>query len=1194
MQAATRTGQFNGYVPRVLLRRLADTSAGLVETVEGSVVFIDISGFTPLSERLARSGREGGERLVDAINHCFSTLLADAYENGGSLLKFGGDALLLWFEGAEHPLRACASAIAMRRTARQIGRVEVRGRQMMLRMSAAVHTGSFQMFLVGGSHREFVLAGSGWSTVAEIESAADAGQILVSTATAEWLPDRCLGAHRGPGITLSRAPTGYAPLTAESGAEVDDEVVAGCLSTVLRKHALAGPAPPEHRTATVAFVQFGGLEELIRQDVQSAAAALDQTIRRVQEAADLFQVCFLGSDIAAGGGKLTLSAGAPRAVGDDEERLLLALRHIIEVGTELPVRIGANRGPVFAAEIGPPYRRTYAVMGDTTNLAARLMGKAGWGSAIATDGVLQRSQTNFELRRLEPFLVKGKSHPIEASEVGALARPAAATRGKRLPLVGRDAEYAALRTALEDAGHGRGKLVEIIGETGSGKSRLLSEARELGAGLRMMHTICENYRRSMPYVVWRDLLRQLLGLHWDDSDEVVSQALRARVEPGLMPWLPLLVVAFDVEVPMTPEVSALAPHSRSAKLHEIVLAFLAPWLAVPTLVQIEHAHFMDDASAELLEALAGRLQSSSWVVTVTRRDVADGFAGMPECSTQLTLTPLGPEAMLKLAESTSEASRVPPHVLELAVERAGGSPEFLLDLLAAAAGGSGELPDSVDAAANARIDELDPRDRLLVRRASVLGLCFHRRLLPHVLEPASDEIGLNLWSRLSGVFADDGDGYIRFKRPALAEVAYESLPFRLRRRLHGAVAHALEADLGRDADADPAVLSLHFSRAGDHGRAWKYALLGAERAAERFSPADAARLYGRAIEAARSGGPEAYGSTDHALARAWEQWGESLRRVGEPDAAARAFSQARRLLADDPVAQARLCHRHAQVAQRSESLTAAVRWLTRGLRALEGRDDPEATAWRARLHSYLGGMRTRQARWMEAVDLCRRAIAEAEPVGEREALARASYLLDWALVEMGRAAEADNSRRALEIYRELGNPEDEATVLNNLGMFAYFEGRWDDAVDFYRHAGRCSERAGNPADVAYTDCNVGEILADQGHFEIARTHLERARRIWTATGDRQGIAFVNLLLGRLAVRDGRWEEGTSLLESAVADLRRYRADGEALFGRALMVEAEALGGDPARALRLADELLAADDRNLPLVARARGIAFARL
>ena len=90
--------KFDSYVPRVLLTRLATAPEDLVQSLEGTMVFADVSGFTRLSERLARVGKEGAEHLVDTINACFSALLADAYAHGGSLLKFGGDALLLWFE----------------------------------------------------------------------------------------------------------------------------------------------------------------------------------------------------------------------------------------------------------------------------------------------------------------------------------------------------------------------------------------------------------------------------------------------------------------------------------------------------------------------------------------------------------------------------------------------------------------------------------------------------------------------------------------------------------------------------------------------------------------------------------------------------------------------------------------------------------------------------------------------------------------------------------------------------------------------------------------------------------------------------------------------------------------------------------------------------------------------------------------
>jgi class 3 adenylate cyclase/tetratricopeptide (TPR) repeat protein len=980
---------------------------------------------------------------------------------------------------------------------------------------------------------------------------------------------------------------------AEGSAKPPDEAVAACLSTALRAHVLAGPVFPEHRTASVAFLQFGKFDELIEMHgPEVAARQLDELVRVVQEAADRYAVCILASDIATDGGKLLLYGGVPRAVGDDDERMLLALRHVVERNPQLPVRVGVNRGHVFSGEIGPPYRRTYVAMGDATNLAARLSAKAPWGQIYTTPHVLERSQTRFQTAAVAPFMVKGKLRPVEALEVGpALRASRPQPSEERLPLIGRDRELAVLRSSIAGARDGTGAIVELVGETGSGKSRLLAEARALAREMRFAHVTCETYTQAIPYVAWRDLLRQVLGLTWEDPDDVVLAHLRAHVEetqPELLPWLPLLGIAMGAEMATTPEVEELSADFRTAKLHEVVLRFLAPALNFPTLLQIEHVHLMDGASAALLEALTSQLRASSWVVIVTRRDVEGGFIAADPCALRLELGPLTRDETMALAEGTPEAHVIPPHMLELAVDRSAGSPEFLLDLLSAAAGGSPTLPDSIVTAASARIDSLEPGDRVLVRRAALLGLRFRPDHLRFVLDPGAAEPDEDLWKRLSGIFAHDSDGHMRFKRPALCEVAYDGLPFRLRRELHTLVAHSLEHDTGREIDADPAIVSLHFSLAGDHTRAWKYALIAAERAGARFAHADAARLYRRAIDAGA-----ANGARPAELASAWERLGEALTHVGELRAAGDAFTAARRLSGGDPIIEARLCFRHVRLWQRSE-MSAAVRWVRRGLRTLENVPDPEARAWRARLIAELGWIRQRQRRYAETERLCREALREGEAIGELHAQARACYTLDWALFELGRSEEATYSARALEIYRQVGDPQLEAMVLNNLGGFAYWGGRWEEAADLYIHAGKCSARAGNAADVAFTDGNVGEILSDQGRLEDAETHLRRAHRVWSATGDRQGVAFANMLLGRLAVRKGRHEEGVALLNASATEQRKFRLGFYADLADALVVEGEALGGDPTRALAGAGELLAMGNSNVSLLRRSRGIALARI
>jgi class 3 adenylate cyclase len=528
MRGDTHARKFDPYVPGVLLRRLVTAPVEPVLRQEGTVVFVDLSGFTRLSERMSRKGKEGAENVVETINFCFSVLLSDAYQMGGSLLKFGGDALLVWFEGEGHPLRGCGSAVAMRHTLRRIGRIRTGGSEVVLRMSVGVHSGTYETFLVGGSHREYLIAGPAVSSVVEMEAAASAGQILVSTATARLLPERWTGVACGPGVLLARVPEQPSWTPGDAHELPPDDDVAACLSTAVRAHLRGAPAAAEHRTATVAFLQYGSLDRMIATSGPAAAAdALDELVRAAQEAADRYEICFLNSDIAADGGKLLFTAGAPRAVGDDEERMLLAMRQIVDSGTKLPIRIGVNRGHTFTGEVGPDYRRTYVVMGDVTNLAARLSARARWGTILTTEDALRRSRTRFATAALPPFMVKGKRRAIEAFEVEEVLRtPPGAQGGKRLPLIGRDRELEILKRSIDGASDARGAFIELVGETGSGKSRLLAEARELGQGMRFIHATCETYTQAIPYFSWRAPLRQLLGLSWDDPESLRSSGCR--------------------------------------------------------------------------------------------------------------------------------------------------------------------------------------------------------------------------------------------------------------------------------------------------------------------------------------------------------------------------------------------------------------------------------------------------------------------------------------------------------------------------------------------------------------------------------------------------------------------------------------------------------------------------------------------
>ena len=819
------------YVPRILQQHLIDDPDARCWTADGTAALVDISGFTNLSERLARKGREGAEQITEVIGRSFESILLLAYEDGGSLLKFGGDSMLLWFEGDGHPARACRATVLMRRALRDAGGIELPGAKVALRMAQGVHTGRFHFFAVGTSHVELLPVGPAWSRLVVMEQEADGGEILVSPETAALLPRRCVSGPKGQGILLGREPIGVKKLPPIARPKMNVETLARCLSRSIRAHVLGGGGTPEHRPVTIAFIRFEGMDALIEERGAAAAAeALHQLLSAVQTAAAEQQITFLGSDVDADGGKLILTAGAPRVIGDDEERMLLAMRNVIAHKLPIAIRIGVHRGAVFAGDIGPFYRRTYTVMGDSVNLAARVMTQAKVGQIYATADVLDRSNTLFETIELEPFQVKGKVQAVHAWSVG----PAKGSRTRhvsleRLPLIGREAELRVIREAISSARTGSGRLIEIVGESGLGKTRLLEALRDGAPDFRRMHGVCEAYTTSKPYAIWSELLREFMEFARDDAEVTIAERLRGEVTarmPELAPWVPLIAIAFGLEMAPTPEVELLAENNRRTKLHEVVGRFLQILLPDASIIEIEDAHHMDLASAELIAFLVRELGERPWVLGIARRPADTGFsASVAPAVTRVELAPIGARDALRMAQVQAEQHPLPLHVLQTVANRSGGNPQFLCDLFRAAidSGGAGGLPDSAEAAAMARIDALDPEDRALVRRAAIFGLTFHPRT-PSWLYENGDETPPEsaAWTRVKELFEEEPDGYLRFRRSLLRDAADQGLPYRLRRRLHGAVAAHMEDEMDHPEDVAD-ILSLHYLEAAEYPLAWRYA-----------------------------------------------------------------------------------------------------------------------------------------------------------------------------------------------------------------------------------------------------------------------------------------------------------------------------------------------------------------------------------
>ena len=331
------------------------------------------------------------------------------------------------------------------------------------------------------------------------------------------------------------------------GADLDAYVPAP-----LRAHLAVSSGEAEHRQVTVAFLKLSGTDELIAAEGPGRAARADRRARRAvaAQACETYGLTWLESDIDVGAVKLYLTGGAPSSSGEDEEGMLRALREIVAADVGLPLRAGVNRGHVFTGDIGGATRRTYAVMGDAVNLAARLTARAQPGDILATADVLDRAKTIYATDR-EPLLVKGKERAVTAHHVGDAVGLARRGRGRhdadRRPRA-RSSTSSAQRSTR--ARMRQLAVVELVGEPGIGKSRLVRELRTLALGFAQLTRAAEQYASSTPFFAWRNLLRQLAGITPDRSREEAGAQLAPWVTaamPDLAPWLPLLAIPFDAE-----------------------------------------------------------------------------------------------------------------------------------------------------------------------------------------------------------------------------------------------------------------------------------------------------------------------------------------------------------------------------------------------------------------------------------------------------------------------------------------------------------------------------------------------------------------------------------------------------------------------------------------------------------------------
>jgi class 3 adenylate cyclase/tetratricopeptide (TPR) repeat protein len=1154
--------QLAAYVPRILLSWPEDLRH---QTVDGTLVHIDISGFTAMSERLAAKGKVGAEEVAGVLTTVFTELLTVAADLGADMLKFGGDALLLLFTGPEHSLRAVRASGEMRLRLRSVGKISTPAGRVSLRMTVGVHAGSLNLVIAGDSHRELIVAGDAATTVVEMEESAEAGEIVLSEATAASLPEHYLGARRGAGRLLAHIPPSM-DFDPEPVASHPDPAI--FIPVALREAAASGTGEGEHRIITAAFVKYHGTARVLRENGESELCEqLNELVRVTQEAAEEYGVAFLSTDIDRDGGKIILTAGSPVATGADEERMLRTVRAIVDRYRGLTLKVGVNRGPAFSGDVGAPFRRAHTVIGDAVNLAARVMSRAADAEILATDGVLAHSAVLFDTEPVPPFQVKGKTAPVEAWTIGGVVGRRS-TKSADTALVGREGEMKVALGAID--GETVTGLVDVVGPSGIGKSRLVRELRAQRPNVDWHFSAGELFEASTPYFAYQRLLREVLGIDLHEPRKRAAAELQSWVDaatPELAPWLPLIASVMDLPCDGTEETEQLDAKYRRARTHEVVEALIDSALPNPTVMIIEDAHWLDEASRELTSHLAAEGAKRSWLLMPVHRPTDFTMAGDGDIAVELG--PLSTDESHQLAEILLEDSPMLASRLAPIVARAGGNPLFLTELVNAAdsEGEAGELPDSIEALVLARIDRLDPIHRKLLRYASVVGTSFDIGLLTSALEDVEPSVcDPQAWKALEEYVVGRTQGDMRFRQQLFHDVAYSGLPYKTRRILHERVGLALERLAGADANNAAERLSVHFMRAELFDKAWHYSLIAGNEAKAKFGNADAIEFYARAIGAAHH-----LDLPNDEVAEVAETLGDVAEVAGMYDEADKAFSDARRLTADDPIAATRLLRKQGVLRERRGAYSQALRWYRRALNNLNGVAECKEEV---EVRLAYAGVRFRQARYDDQLRWANEALDQATRQCPYSA-AHALRLLGLAERQLGDGEQSlEYLRQALRIYEENGDLVGQADCLNNLGGVDYRQGKWDLASARWEQCTETRRKVGDVVGAAMAENNIAAIRSDQGKWDEADELFHQVRRVLRAAEFSLGVSAVTSNLGRVAARAGRFEDAHELLAEALTDLEAIGAEHFVHEAKAHLAEAHLFAGDVAACERVAAPLLA--------------------
>ncbi|MET0152021.1 MAG: adenylate/guanylate cyclase domain-containing protein [Candidatus Binatia bacterium] len=636
----------------------------------------------------------------------------------------------------------------------------------------------------------------------------------------------------------------------------------------LKIRGIQGTIAGERKLVTVLFCDLVGSTAIAeRLDPEEYRDLLDQYLELAFHQIYLFEGIV---NQLAGDGMMALF-GAPVAHEDAPYRAVRAAwemqqalgdfnrRLDVRRGLDLTARIGIHTGPVVVGTVGNDLKMDYTAIGDTTNLASRLQSLAAPGTILASESTYRLVRGFFEVRAAGPFEVRGKAEPVTAYEIVGrneitTALGVAEARGLT-PLMGRKQELLQLSDCFARARGGSPQVVTIVGDAGSGKSRVLFEFKQSLAAepVVFFEGRCSALKQRVPYAPFVLMLKQYFGITAGDTTPRAAEKIAHRVrefDPRLEEIYPFLsrMLGVDASTPTDLPADEIKRETFQALAHLVMRVSEE----VPVVLIIEDLHWIDDASRELLELAVAQLSRARVMMIFSHRPDFRAVWRSQVALTQLSLRPLS-DAETRAIVRAVAGGPLPSSLEERILGKAEGSPFFAEEITRALLeegyvrieDGQASLtrpveeiliPGTVREVIAARLDRLGAQAKRVVQAASVLGRQFHRDQLERLLQGEGIDVAAVLASLESrGILHHKNllsDDEYRFGESLTQEVAYDGLLLKHRRQMHERIGHLLEA--ARDDGTERVALVAHHFVRSDNRRKAIETLLAAARQAERL------------------------------------------------------------------------------------------------------------------------------------------------------------------------------------------------------------------------------------------------------------------------------------------------------------------------------------------------------------------------